>query len=104
MRQFLPNRAPVSPEGKNCAHFHLLSGLGPEPRGVYLKSHFYCASEHIDPFLLSHFKLTTQRLDTFLLLSPQGWEIRTFSQIFAAFKVYFGKKDGILSLVMIRPH
>lgn len=91
VRQLLPNPTPVSPEGKNCAHFHLWSGLGPEPRGVYLKSHFTVPLSTLTLSTTFHFKLATQRHDTFLLLSPQGWEIRTFSQIFAAFTVYLAR-------------
>lgn len=63
MRQFLRNPTPFHQRVRTvlASICEQGQGGGPEPRGLYLESHFYCASKHIDPFLLSHFELTTQR-------------------------------------------
>lgn len=89
MRQLLPSlRLPV----KLCS-LHLW-WVWDQAQKVYLKSHFTVPSEHIDPFLLSHFNCSDSDMIHFFCFHLRAGK-SDFSQIFAAFTVYFGKRDGI---------
>lgn len=78
--------------------------FGTRAQRRHSKSHIFTVPLSTLTFLLSYFKLAYLKDMIHFFCFHLRLGNQTFSQqIFAAFTVYFGKRDGILSLVMI-PH